>query len=252
MPFTLSHSAAALPLARRPLVPSALVAGTLVPDTALFVSLPTYASTHSLNGVFTMDLVLGMALLVLWYGLLREPLLALAPAWVGARVPPRRRWTTRDLFWIPVSVCIGAGTHVLWDSFTHVRGIAIWGWQWLGLRPFGRLPVFGKLEIVARLPVYDVLQFVSSIGGLVILAWWAARRPVLEAPAPRHELPSRHLVLGAVVAVAVVCSILYASSASSFGLQAVVYEAVVGAVTGAAFVLGSYAAAWRLRMALRG
>ncbi|HEY8202950.1 MAG TPA: DUF4184 family protein [Actinomycetota bacterium] len=240
MPFTLSHSAAALPLARRPLVPAALVAGTLVPDVALFVSLPSYASTHSLAGVFTSDLLLGIALLLVWYGLLREPLLALAPAWVGARVPPRRRWSVRDLFGVPVSICIGAGTHVLWDSFTHVRGIAIWGWEWLGARPFGLLPV------------YDILQVISSVAGLVMLAWWVACRPRLATPAPRQESPSRPFVLGAVVAVACVCSILYASGAISFGLRAIVYEAIVGAVTGTAFVLGGYATAWRVRMALRG
>ncbi|MGH2690853.1 MAG: DUF4184 family protein, partial [Actinomycetota bacterium] len=83
MPFTLSHGAAALPFLRGPLVPAAVVAGTFVPDLPLFTDLsPRYSLTHSAWGVVTADVVLALLALAAWYGLLREPVLALAPRWV--------------------------------------------------------------------------------------------------------------------------------------------------------------------------
>lgn len=118
-------------------------------------------------------------MLTVWYGVFRDPLLALVPGWVSGRVPSRRRWTWPDLFWVPVSAGLGAGSHVLWDSFTHNRSIAIWGWEWLDARP------------IAGLAVFDALQYLSSIAGLAVIVWWAARRPMLATPSLLpHESPA--------------------------------------------------------------
>jgi hypothetical protein len=66
VPFTPSHVAAVLPFARTPLVPSALVIGSMGPDLFYYVPLPIERSfTHSLTGVFTVDLVLGVVLFAL-------------------------------------------------------------------------------------------------------------------------------------------------------------------------------------------
>ena len=48
MPFTLAHPAAVLPLCRRPLVASALVAGAVAPD-LLYVG-PIYRIATQING----------------------------------------------------------------------------------------------------------------------------------------------------------------------------------------------------------
>jgi hypothetical protein len=241
MPFTLSHAAAALPLARRSLVPSAVVAGTLVPDLMLFARLgPTYDATHSAAGVVTWAVLLAIVALAIWYGVLREPLLALAPGLVSGRVPPRRRWHARDLLWVPVSAALGAGTHVLWDSFTHRRAQAFWGRGWLG----------GHL--VGGLTVYGALQYLASAAGLAVLVVWGATRPLLPAATVRPvALPERGAVLALVLAAGLVFSVTYAWDAASSGSGAVVYEALVGAVTGGALVLGGYATVWRVESALR-
>jgi uncharacterized protein DUF4184 len=60
MPFTVSHPAAVLPVLRW-LPPSAVVVGSLVPDIPLCVRPPVgYHTTHSLAGVVTVDLPLGL------------------------------------------------------------------------------------------------------------------------------------------------------------------------------------------------
>jgi len=241
VPFTLSHAAAVLPAARRPLVPSALVAGAMAPDVTLFASFgPSYPVTHSIGAVFGWDVLLAIIMLAVWYGVLREPLLALVPVCVSRRVPPRRRWRWLDLFWIPMSASLGAASHVFWDSFTHHRSIAIWGWQWLNARLMGGLTVF------------DALQYLSSVAGLVAIVWWGLRRPMLSTVAlPSHRIPSRNVVLVAVAVVASGCSIVYGLAALPSGLWGMAHGAVVGATTGTVLMLVGYAVAWRVRMALQ-
>jgi hypothetical protein len=83
MPFTASHVAAVLPLVRTPLLPSALVVGSMVPDLPYFLPLPlTSYVTHSPVGVVSVDALMGLAV-VIWH---RSSRLA-APAAPGLRIP---------------------------------------------------------------------------------------------------------------------------------------------------------------------
>src|SRR5690606_41722054 len=84
------HAAAALPALRAdgrgrgPLVPSVLVAGTFAPDLTYYAGSAVTGAmefgdvTHSLPGVFTVDVLLAWALVGLWL-LVREPLVGLLP-----------------------------------------------------------------------------------------------------------------------------------------------------------------------------
>src|SRR5690606_35370894 len=60
-------------------------------------------------------------------------------------------------------------THLVWDAFTQVGGFAVAHWQVL------REPVVGAHR------VFNVLMYVSSAGGLLILGgwlvWWYRRAP---------------------------------------------------------------------------
>ncbi|MEU6845092.1 DUF4184 family protein [Streptomyces sp. NPDC046716] len=191
MPFTISHAAAVLPFVRRDgsgrgrLVPSLLVAGSFAPDLTYFAAsavpgaMEFGAFTHSFTGVFTVDALFAVGLLALWL-LVREPLLALLPGAVRARVwtvargrPARARgWW----LWGYVSVVLGSLTHVVWDAFTHLD-------RW-GMR---LLPVLG--ETVAGSPLYWYVQYGSSALALVVIGvflWWAVRdaAPADGPPAP--------------------------------------------------------------------
>ncbi|MFF8912464.1 DUF4184 family protein [Streptomyces sp. NPDC015032] len=194
MPFTLSHAAAVLPgmrrngTARGPFLASALVAGSFAPDmtyyadTAIPGAMEFGQVTHSVWGVFTVDVLITGAVVALWL-LLREPLVALLPgarqgqvhAFVGGRRHPSGRgaWGVRDAGWFALSAAVGAATHVVWDSFTH-HG------RW-GVR---LVPVLDAS--VGGYPVFQLVQYGSSAVALTVLAWFTASvlRRTGACPAP--------------------------------------------------------------------
>jgi hypothetical protein len=169
MPFTLSHPAAAAPLrpiTRRFRLPlAALAIGAMAPDFEYFLHLrPEARWSHSLVGVVTFCLPVGLAVFLAWEGYVRAPvrsLLALPasppePA-VEWRAPS---WWTRAI----VALLLGAATHLLWDGFTHG---GYWGsrrWPWL-LTP--ALTFRGT-----TVPWFNLFQHVSTaLGGAVVLVW---------------------------------------------------------------------------------
>ncbi|GEA81355.1 DUF4184 family protein [Cellulomonas uda] len=172
MPFTLSHAAAALPLARGPLVPAALVVGTVAPDVPYFVKVPRYAgawyepfvnatTTHHWPGALTVAVPTAAALLAVWW-VVRAPLAALVTHGRTPR-PDDGAGRLERAAWVLVSLVLGVATHVLWDSFTHGDGFLVESVDAL------RRPAFAGMD-VAR-----VLQHLSTVVGLVVLAVWLGR-----------------------------------------------------------------------------
>ncbi|MGY1622647.1 DUF4184 family protein [Geodermatophilus sp. SYSU D00965] len=179
MPFTGSHPAAVLPFLRTPLPPSALVVGSLAPDLPFYLPVPFPWATHTALAVVTVDVLLGGLAWALWHALLVAPALAVAPTALRARltgVRPglrRRLATVPAVAWTLLALAVGAGTHVLWDEFTHPRR---WGTD--------HLPALSAQW--GLLPGYRWLQYASGlVGGLVLLAWalrWWRRTPARPLP----------------------------------------------------------------------
>src|SRR5687767_14701664 len=118
MPLAPAHPAAVLPLQLLGLPLSALVAGALAPDVTMYVAGWGYGVTHSALGVLTVDLLVALVGLVVWFGLLRDAWVDLTPS-VRDRVPPRARPDRKAWLLAPLAALIGAATHVVWDSATH-------------------------------------------------------------------------------------------------------------------------------------
>jgi len=181
MPFTLAHPAAVLPLRRlRSLRTVPLIIGAMTPDAPYYLPwriakhIPDV--THTLLGTLTLDLPIGLSLL-LFVWLLRAPLAApLGPRARAKCATAMERFGSRPLNWVlaPLSILVGAWTHLAWDSFTHADG-------WMVQRiPALSAPV-SFFSYTGQL--CHVLQYVSSVFGLLVLAIWFALLPV-PAPAP--------------------------------------------------------------------
>ena len=241
MPFTLSHPAAVLPLARRPLVPAALVAGSVAPDVFWFVPrLPGVGltKTHELASVLWLDPLLALVLLAVFQIVLKRPLLALAPRPLAERLPRHFSW--RRPGWIALSLVIGAATHVGWDAFTHENdGFA-----------------FLRIPLVTGVDVGRLIQLVSTIAGAGILAWWLVRwyRTAPAEPAPpaaRHRKPVVALLLVGALAGVLAQVLPFLAHHDPMTRAGVVgnatYLAVTGAGSGFLAALVLYALTWHAR-----
>lgn len=168
MPFTISHVAAVLPLNRKPLIFPALVIGSMSPDLLYFVPfVPNVHLTHTLMGVVVLCLPLSLVTLLLFYAVVAQPLSELLPGlkFLQPAGPFEFRPASRFL-WIVSSILLGALTHIVWDSFTHIRGVA--HFPWLGIT---------VLELSGRpLYLYKLLQYLGGVLGLLTLGVWAVLR----------------------------------------------------------------------------
>jgi hypothetical protein len=170
MPFTPSHMAAALPFVRTPLPIAAVAIGSMAPDVPYYVPLGLPRDfTHSLPGIPTADLAITLVLTLLWYAVLRTPIVDLSPGVVRGRMPglgplgwraPERGWPASLLLLICGSLA-GILTHLTWDAFTH-RG-------WLS-------DVVPALTAqIGPLALFSWLQHGSTVAGLGFLAVYAVR-----------------------------------------------------------------------------
>nr|WP_086856751.1 DUF4184 family protein [Amycolatopsis lexingtonensis] len=237
----MSHPAAVLPLARRPLVGSALVAGSVAPDVFWFVPrLPGIGltRTHEFASVLWLDPLLALAILALFQLLLKRPLLALAPSRLAERLPRHFSW--KRPWWIALSLVLGAATHVGWDAFTHESG---------GL-PFLRIP------LVTGVDVGRLIQLVSTIAGAAVLAWWlrnwyrtAPTRPTPEAIRHRKHVLA-FLAAGALTGMAaeLLPFLAHHDPMTRAGVVGnATYLLVTGSCSGFLTALVLYALAWHAR-----
>jgi hypothetical protein len=172
MPFTLSHPAAAIPLARWGLPLSALVVGSMSPDFFFYLRLmppPWGHFSHSVAGLFLFCLPSSLLVLCCFHMLLKWSIISLLPHALQMRlVLPAAQFTF--LPWsrfamVVVAVLIGAATHLIWDSFTHGSGWAV------DMLPILLNPV---LEVGPTiLPLYKVLQYLSTVAGAALVGYWS-------------------------------------------------------------------------------
>jgi hypothetical protein len=193
VPFTLSHPAAVIPLARGRMVPSALVVGSMAPDLPYFFSMGEQrGATHDPLGIVTIDMVLGLALFAVFHVVWKRPLVAPAPSWVRRRLAgPADGFRRSMIVWVPPSLLVGTITHVLWDAFTHRHHSFAEALPWL------------VTTSVAGLELFRWLQYGSGVLGIAVIAlWlyrWLRRTPGTREAAP--ALPAK--------AAAAICGVLF-------------------------------------------
>lgn len=216
MPLAPAHPAVVLPLQRLGLPLSALVAGAVAPDAAVYLPVPvSYSTTHSGPGL-VVDVVIGLVVLWLWDVLIRRALVDLTPA-LRTRTTTPQRLDRRAWALAPIAVAIGAATHVLWDSVTHDWGFIV-----------EALPVLR--DDYGPLPLYSWLQHLSTVLGTTVVVAYGARRlrrrPVLHQRPSAVRRPALWLALVPLAALVVGLLLRDLNAAVGAGLLAVVAVAV--------------------------
>lgn len=133
----------------------------MTPDIPLFFPLYDYSFSHSLNGLLSINLLAGLFFYFLF--------VLLGKDFIDHIFPPRsdHKPTTlyknnrlKNLFFISLSLIIGASTHIFWDLFTHQNTA--------GTKTFS---VLQKSYMILEQDVkgYKIAQYASSILGLLVL-----------------------------------------------------------------------------------
>jgi membrane-bound metal-dependent hydrolase YbcI (DUF457 family) len=167
--FTIAHAAAVLPLQRfgkfqLPL--SALMVGSMAPDFGYFFSREESRQfTHSLAGVFLFSLPLGLLVWLFYIALLEKATITLLSDRWHSRFAHTDAVTPALVGRACIAIMLGAVTHILWDACTHAGTFVTDAFPAL----LAATPGFRWL------PVYHLLQGLSSVVGLAVLAWWARR-----------------------------------------------------------------------------
>ncbi|MET8756536.1 DUF4184 family protein [Lentzea sp. NPDC004782] len=222
VPFTLAHPAAVLPLRRYLWLPG-LVAGAMAPDLGYY--LPVVRTHDVLGGS------LAAVVLLLVGRLLLPSVMGLAPEFARARVSRPgefRRPVTRAL-----SIVVGVLTHLLWDAFTQTDGWFVQRWDWL------------TVSVVGPHRLYNVIGYVSSLGGMALLARAAARCP------KGHDWPARtgnsRYKFWIFIALVAVIGVTWSLSdpVSQISLYDWVRRFLLGLVQGAGVAIAVHAVLWR-------
>ncbi len=232
MPLTIAHTAAALPFRKfcpRFLNFPALVAGTMAPDLAYpFHLFQLSAQAHSFTLDFLLNLPAGICLLVV-YNLSKNAIASQLPS------PHREYWTApvgnnvqyiKSLFapWailsLSFSILLGAATHIAWDSFTHLHGLAVDTIPFLS----SELINFGQID----LKVYKFLQYFSSAVGLAIV-WFFYKELLKEQPEKglAHQYKKFWFLVGLSGTLGILLTISQALTEPGQKLAHVVFLAIV-------------------------
>jgi hypothetical protein len=212
MPFTLAHAAAVLPFRRTRLIMSALVVGCFAPDFEYFLG-HHGSFGHTLTGMFALDLPLGLVVLWLFHRYAKEPLAACLPEGarerlnLGSNTLPINSFSSFAL--IVCSLLVGIATHISWDAFTHPR---YWIYDHLHfLHETVSLSLFGPR------PWYGILQYISSVFGIVVvLLWciyWYRHTAPIHSKLDRHFLTSDRIALACSLLIAIVSGLVRAGAA---------------------------------------
>ncbi|WP_338814287.1 DUF4184 family protein [Bernardetia sp. Wsw4-3y2] len=175
MPFTFSHPAIILPfgfVGKRYFSLTALIIGSTTPDFEYFLRLRVRSDfSHTLFGVFWFDLPLGIALCFVFHLLVKKSLFKNLPFFLQTRFNDCLGFDFIDYFKkhflvVISSLLLGAFSHLFWDGFTHHYGFFV--------------ELFSVLQtktIFYSIPVFKILQHLSTLLGGICIALWVYKLP---------------------------------------------------------------------------
>jgi hypothetical protein len=180
---------------------------------------------HHLPGLFKFTIPASLIALWVFHNIIKGPVIGLLPIGMQERLRNQRGafhfGGLRRFAAILVSIGLGVATHLVWDSFTHSDTFMLRHVRWL--RKWIYVPFIGDM------PLHSVLQYGSSIAGLLALGLWvwlwyrrtaAVESPSTSRPRSRFTLAVAMLLLagvaGLVRALLVVGMPAFRSNAHSF------------------------------------
>lgn len=179
MPFTFAHPAIILPFARiqrASVSMSALVIGSITPDFEYFIRMKlTGRYSHSIEGIFLMNLPVGIVIALIFHLLVKGPLIDNLPFYFKSRLKSLQesdfiQYVAKNYFFFLGCLFIGIVSHLFWDSFTHSNEFFVQRFNFLQRS-------FSFLNFRA-IPVYRYLQHASTGIGFIVIGFTFHKMPV--------------------------------------------------------------------------
>lgn len=199
MPFTAAHPAIVLPLAWLPprwISITGLVIGSMTPDFEYFFRMKLESEySHTLLGLLWLNLPVSLLLAFLYHQWVRDPMISSLPNFFQRRLARYQKFNWREHFranWyiVLLSLLIGAGSHILWDSFTHEHTYFVQN------IPFLR----STLNLAGfSIPVYKILQHGGTLLGFAFMALVFLRLP--PSPTAQGNFVIRYWLAWACIAL---------------------------------------------------
>jgi len=223
------------------------VIGSTSPDFVYFFHLGTNGDfSHSLAGIFLFCVPASTVVYIVYYLILRQPLLALMPDAIATRMAPAAEWIPRSVpaFLITTSsFAIGAATHIGWDAFTHGGTFVV-----------NNFPILRtRLDLVFgyTLPLYKVLQHLSSVLGLFALAActvrWMQRTPPSITRAHRLNRRQKTSVIASLLIAGLVGAVVGLMTKPAFTLERIVFNGIVSGMASTTLAIVLFCTYWRIR-----
>ena len=200
---------------------SALVMGCFVPDFPYLISLaPRMYYGHTFPGMFLLDIPLAFVALWLFHAFIKQPMLMFLPGGFRRRlrtsVDSFAFWPTERFSLIFLSILIGTATHLIWDSFTHRTSWIYANWAFLRIKV--------ELPILDGMQMYKVLEYVSSVFGLAVVAiwvwhWYRTTAPLSDPVAEPLDAAQRRIFIIALPALALLGGLLRAYHADGIHFE---------------------------------
>jgi hypothetical protein len=177
MPFTPAHPAIVLPFINRKFFSATgLIAGSISPDFEYFFKAQTSGvHGHTIAGLFYFDLPVCLLIAFGFHFLVKESFISNLPVFFQKRFHEvqifdfKTYFKTQYYFFI-LSAMVGAGSHILWDSFTHNGTYCV---KNLSFYEGSYIPFQG-----AKYPLWYALQHISTFTGLTIVILYIIFLPV--------------------------------------------------------------------------
>lgn len=168
MPFTPAHPAIILPILRsRYFSATGLVIGSISPDFEYFFKMSVNSEfSHTIAGLIYFDLPVTLVLALIFHLIVKKNLIKNLPAFFQNRVQDLYqsefvKYLTEHKLIFLISAVTGAGSHILWDSFTHNNTFFT---NIIPLYKTTFIPYDG-----VRYPLFYALQHISTALGLTVI-----------------------------------------------------------------------------------
>lgn len=182
MPFTFSHPAIVLPFCKAKRInvsATGLIIGSMVPDFEfLFLLRESPYIGHLWPGVLLFNVPAGIAAAFIFHLFIRNSLIVHLPQFLKRRFAAYLSFNWVGYFkkhYISFLVCIlfGAASHIFIDAFTHKGGFMA--------RPASFFEATVKVFFI-ELPVYFILQLLTSLVGGMYILWYVLKLPQQKSP----------------------------------------------------------------------